>query len=350
MPALVERPKMSIAMWAALKNHIMRQREKKKQEQEADAATERVRRERELKRRQDAMTLEEIRDQVQQSEKKLATLKDEKHQLFMQLKKVLHEDDTRKRALVKEANEMAALNHSYLQQQHNAAMHQHAAAAAAAAAAALPQHLYIQDINRAHSMYKLAQPIPQNPSVLHRAPLKRQLTPSPPSVVASCNFIDLFFTAGDSTPVGLLASAAVRLQGPDSGIGGVRGTQADPGLRTGPRPHLLRARPRSGFGARGHGSRGTCALSGLPDAPALEPPHGLQKPRFHDEKFYVSQPSMVPMRTLASPAAQSAALALASPQPKPSSYLTAAQQHQMAAAAAAAQRHPGYPGQPTRFY
>ncbi|KAH9364087.1 hypothetical protein HPB48_012985 [Haemaphysalis longicornis] len=180
MPALVERPKMSMAMWAALKTHIMRQREKKKQEQEADAATERVRREQELKRRQDAMTLEEIRDQVQQSEKKLVTLKEEKHQLFMQLKKVLHEDDTRKRALVKEANEMAALNHSYLQQQHHNAMQQHAAAAAAAAAANAPQHLYIQEMNRAHSMYKLAQPIPQNPGVLHRAPLKRPLTPSPP--------------------------------------------------------------------------------------------------------------------------------------------------------------------------
>lgn len=31
MPALIERHKMSLAMWAALKTHIMRQREKKKQ-------------------------------------------------------------------------------------------------------------------------------------------------------------------------------------------------------------------------------------------------------------------------------------------------------------------------------
>lgn len=31
MPALIERHKMSLAMWAALKSHIMKQREKKKQ-------------------------------------------------------------------------------------------------------------------------------------------------------------------------------------------------------------------------------------------------------------------------------------------------------------------------------
>ncbi|KAH8028189.1 hypothetical protein HPB51_014144 [Rhipicephalus microplus] len=108
MPALIERPKMSLQMWAALKNHIMRERERKKQEQEADEAIERLRREQELKRKQDAMTLEEIKDQVTQSEKKLKELKEEKHQLFMQLKKVLHEDDTRRRALDKEASEVAA--------------------------------------------------------------------------------------------------------------------------------------------------------------------------------------------------------------------------------------------------
>lgn len=31
MPALIERHKMSLAMWSALKSHIMKQREKKKQ-------------------------------------------------------------------------------------------------------------------------------------------------------------------------------------------------------------------------------------------------------------------------------------------------------------------------------
>nr|XP_050029499.1 uncharacterized protein LOC126525611 [Dermacentor andersoni] len=89
VPAPVEHPKTSTAMRAALKKHIMRQREKSKQEREADAATERVRGEREPKRRQDAMTLEEVRDQLQQSEKQLVTLKEEKHRLCAQLSNVL---------------------------------------------------------------------------------------------------------------------------------------------------------------------------------------------------------------------------------------------------------------------
>ncbi|XP_049521959.1 troponin I-like isoform X1 [Dermacentor silvarum] len=76
-----------------------RQREEEKEEQAADAATER-----ELKRRQDAMTLEEIREQVQEAEKKLAALVAERLQLFMQLEKVLREEEAQKRALEKEAN------------------------------------------------------------------------------------------------------------------------------------------------------------------------------------------------------------------------------------------------------
>ncbi|XP_065286396.1 uncharacterized protein [Dermacentor albipictus] len=89
VPAPVEHPKTSTATGAALKKHIMRQREKSKQEREADAARERVRGERESKRRQDAMTLEEVRDQLQQSKKQVATLKEEKHKLCAQLDDVL---------------------------------------------------------------------------------------------------------------------------------------------------------------------------------------------------------------------------------------------------------------------
>ncbi|XP_065284615.1 G protein pathway suppressor 2-like [Dermacentor albipictus] len=158
MPVTVEHPKMNPAMWAALKKHIMRQREKQKQEQEADAATERGRSERESKRPQDEMTLEQVRDELQQSEKKLATLKEEKHKLFVQLKKVLQEDDARKRGLEKKADKMAALDRHYHQQQ--------------------PQN--IQERNGAHSTYELPQPIPQNPGVMHRAPLKMRLNPYPP--------------------------------------------------------------------------------------------------------------------------------------------------------------------------
>ncbi|XP_065284637.1 ezrin-like [Dermacentor albipictus] len=173
MPVTVEHPKMNPAMWAALKKHIMRQREKQKQEQEADAATERRRGERELKRRQDEMTLEEVREELQQMEKKLAALKEEKHKLFVQLKKVLQEDDARKRALEKKADKMAALDRHYRQQQpQNAATKQHVAAGT--------PHLHIQERNGAHSTYELPLPIPQNPGVMHRAPLKMRLTPYPP--------------------------------------------------------------------------------------------------------------------------------------------------------------------------
>ncbi|KAH7979822.1 hypothetical protein HPB49_011397 [Dermacentor silvarum] len=71
-------------------HHVTTQ--KKKQEQEADAAKER-------NRHLDTMTLEEIHDQLQQSEKMLATFKEENHKLLMQLKKALHEEETRERAL-----------------------------------------------------------------------------------------------------------------------------------------------------------------------------------------------------------------------------------------------------------
>lgn len=72
-------------------------------EQEADAEVERQRKERERQQKQDVMTLGETREQISQLEQRLAQLKDEKHQLFLQLKKVLNEDDNRRRQLVKES-------------------------------------------------------------------------------------------------------------------------------------------------------------------------------------------------------------------------------------------------------
>lgn len=113
MPAVVVgRPKRSEAMWEALKVHIVRERQKKKQEEEADEEVERQRKERERKQKQDVMTLGETRDQISQLELRLAQLKDEKHQLFLQLKKVLNEDDNRRRQLVKESNDNMML-HGY---------------------------------------------------------------------------------------------------------------------------------------------------------------------------------------------------------------------------------------------
>lgn len=117
MPALIERPKMTKTMYQALKRHIVREREKKKQELEQDAMKEQERKERELRKKkeeEDSLTLEQTKEQIQQLEKKLESLKQEKHELFSQLKKVLHqEDETRKRAQIKEQSELLSLQQAY---------------------------------------------------------------------------------------------------------------------------------------------------------------------------------------------------------------------------------------------
>lgn len=75
-------------------------------ELEADAEVERERKERERQQKLHVLTLSETREQIAQSESRLAELKEEKHQLFLQLKKVLNEDEVRKRQLLmQEASE-----------------------------------------------------------------------------------------------------------------------------------------------------------------------------------------------------------------------------------------------------
>ncbi|XP_023030511.1 uncharacterized protein isoform X2 [Leptinotarsa decemlineata] len=112
-------------MWKVLKAHILRERARKRQEREQEVEEERLRKEREAREQQDVMTLGETREQISQLETKLTQLKEEKHQLFLQLKKVLNEDDNRRRQ--KENNEMIALQalppnmvhqQLYIQQQH----------------------------------------------------------------------------------------------------------------------------------------------------------------------------------------------------------------------------------------
>lgn len=103
MPIAVnDKSKDSEQMWKALKAHIIRERQRKKQEREAEVEEERLRKEREAREQQDVMSLGETREQISQLELKLSQLKEEKHQLFLQLKKVLNEDDNRRRQLVKE--------------------------------------------------------------------------------------------------------------------------------------------------------------------------------------------------------------------------------------------------------
>lgn len=107
MPAAVaEKSDKQEHMWTALRQHILRERERKKQEREAEVEEERQRKEREAREQQDVMTLGETREQISQLEAKLTQLKEEKHQLFLQLKKVLNEDDNRRRQQVKESSEI----------------------------------------------------------------------------------------------------------------------------------------------------------------------------------------------------------------------------------------------------
>ncbi|XP_057712216.1 G protein pathway suppressor 2 isoform X2 [Corythoichthys intestinalis] len=102
MPALLERPKLSNAMARALHKHIMRERERKRQEEEeVDKMMEQKMREEEERKRtkeiEERMSLEETKEQVMKMGEKLQGLQEEKHQLFLQLKKVLHEEEKRRR-------------------------------------------------------------------------------------------------------------------------------------------------------------------------------------------------------------------------------------------------------------
>lgn len=86
-------------MRGALRNHIIRKRQRLKQELEQEAIEKRLKRERELKRVQDAMTLDQIKEQLSSLEKKLEVLRDEKRHLFVQLKQLLSEDNSRRKQL-----------------------------------------------------------------------------------------------------------------------------------------------------------------------------------------------------------------------------------------------------------
>ncbi|XP_071805571.1 uncharacterized protein [Asterias amurensis] len=118
MPGLLDRPKLTQAMAAALKHHILKERKRKRQEEEeADKAIERKREEQERQRKKaeaESLSLEETKEQIKSMKDKRESLKTDKHELFLQLKKVLNEDENRRRQLIKEKNErMAAMGLQY---------------------------------------------------------------------------------------------------------------------------------------------------------------------------------------------------------------------------------------------
>lgn len=71
---------------------------------------ERLRKEREAREKRDVMTLGETREQIQTLETKFEDLIKEKQQLFLQLKKVLNEDENRKKQQQQKDNEMYAMH------------------------------------------------------------------------------------------------------------------------------------------------------------------------------------------------------------------------------------------------
>jgi len=92
---VIERPKMPRATWDALRAHVVRERQKKKEENQE---FERQKLAREHKKKEDAATLEDIKEQIRRTEDKLDSLKKEKHELFTTLKRVLNEQSKEKPA------------------------------------------------------------------------------------------------------------------------------------------------------------------------------------------------------------------------------------------------------------
>ncbi|XP_075062204.1 G protein pathway suppressor 2 isoform X2 [Mixophyes fleayi] len=118
MPALLERPKLSNTMARALHRHVMMERERKRQEEEeVDKMMEQKLRDEQERRRkkemEERMSLEETREQISKLQEKLNKLQEEKHQLFLQLKKVLHEEEKRRR---KEQSDLTTLTSAAYQQ------------------------------------------------------------------------------------------------------------------------------------------------------------------------------------------------------------------------------------------
>ncbi|XP_070560630.1 G protein pathway suppressor 2-like isoform X2 [Ptychodera flava] len=180
MPALLERPKMTQAMAAALKHHILKERERKRQEEEeADKAIERKKEERERQRKKaeaESLNLEETREEIKKLEEKLKELQHEKHELFLQLKKVLNEDENRRRQKIKEQSEREFI-HPMSHTQY------HGGLAMAGPPMMVPGHItagrpaLLGDSPKGH-MYRPQTP----PSQAVHPGVKRPRSPSPPVV------------------------------------------------------------------------------------------------------------------------------------------------------------------------
>ncbi|XP_054168447.1 uncharacterized protein LOC128965723 [Oppia nitens] len=80
-----------------LKIYIQRQRLKRQLEMQTSMSLEERKREEEARRHKMRMTLDQVREELIKLDQKLSDLRQQKHGLFSQLKKVLHEDVVRRR-------------------------------------------------------------------------------------------------------------------------------------------------------------------------------------------------------------------------------------------------------------
>ncbi|CAD5123189.1 DgyrCDS11554 [Dimorphilus gyrociliatus] len=118
MPSVcIERVEMTRHQYQGLKTYIMGERRRKQKELELGEEQEKKRRQREEERRkkeqEQRISLETITKQLHEKRNKLTEMKNEKTQLFGQLKKVISEEDENKKRIVQERNEQL-LSHSLL--------------------------------------------------------------------------------------------------------------------------------------------------------------------------------------------------------------------------------------------
>ncbi|KAH8370686.1 hypothetical protein KR093_004678 [Drosophila rubida] len=140
----------------SLKGFILADRQRRQEEYERQVEELRVRREQEARERENSLSLEDTRGQITRLDEQLVDLHQKKHQLVVQLKKVLNDDETRKK------NELLAL--------------QQAQALQAQASVATAQ-VFLPPVRLQHHQ----MPMLQKPPGSQSTSVKRGRSPSPPS-------------------------------------------------------------------------------------------------------------------------------------------------------------------------
>ncbi|XP_036330468.1 G protein pathway suppressor 2 [Rhagoletis pomonella] len=143
---------------SALKEFVLKERQRKKEEFDAKEEEERLRKEREQQDHQNDVSLEDTRGKIAKLDKQIKDLHNQKQQLFLQLKKVLNEDENRKKQ--QKDNEMFALQALQAQQVN---------------VAPPPPQVFIPPVRMQHHQ------IPIIPKPVANQPVKRTRSPSPPT-------------------------------------------------------------------------------------------------------------------------------------------------------------------------